>query len=184
MIEIITIVGLLILNGILIKALVNKKVPIEKKERPVDKHKDKSIIGKSTFVLDTNNSLPPKIDALGKMDIEVPLDYEPNADLIEEQEELEKLGLPSEPSSDLTFEEMMEVVNEVENEKPQHASKTGKLLYENENSDWVEKLASTSENYQKRITGLIDLHLEKLGQNEPSTSDEGFKGFDIGEYVG
>ena len=124
--ETITIIGLLILNGILIKALVNKKAPIEKKERPVNKQSDKSIVGKSTFVLDTNKSISPKTNPSGKLDIEVPLDYEPNADLIEEQEELEKLGMPSESSSDLTFEEMMEVVNEVENEKPQQASKTGK----------------------------------------------------------
>jgi len=183
MIETITIIGLLILNGILIKALVNKKAPIEKNESPVNKQSDKSIIGKSTFVLDTNKNRPPKANPSGKLDIEVPLDYEAEADLVEEQEELENLGMPSESSSSLTFEEMMEVVSEVDMEKPQNAPKTGKLLYENENTDWIEKLASSSQNYHKRITNLIDLHLEKLGQNKHTVSDEGFSGFDIEKYV-
>jgi hypothetical protein len=79
---------------------------------------------------------------------------------------------------------MMEVVSEVEIEKPQNAPKTGKLLYENENTDWVEKLSCSSKSYQKRIAGLIDLHLKKLGKNGASVSDESFLGFDIGEYVG
>jgi hypothetical protein len=182
--ETLTIIGLLILNGILIKALIVRKTTPEKKESPIDRQNDKSIVGKSTFVLKTSKSIPPKTDTSGKLDIEVPLDYKTVTDLIEEQEELEKLGLPSESSSDLTFEEMIQVVNEVENEKPQHASKTGKLLYENENTDWVEQLVSSSGKYQKRITDLIDLHLEKLVQSDTKTKhDDGLKGFDIGEYV-
>ena len=78
---------------------------------------------------------------------------------------------------------MMEVVTEVENGQVEKPSQTGKLLYDNENTDWVEQLASTSENYQKRISGLIDLHLEKLGQNEVSISDVERSEFDIGEYL-
>jgi hypothetical protein len=182
--ETLTIIGLLILNGILIKALIVRKTTPEKKESPIDRQNDKSIVGKSTFVLNTSKSIPPKTDTSGKLDIEVPLDYKTVTDLIEEQEELEKLGLPSESSSDLTFEEMMQIVNEVENEKPQHASKTGKLLYENENTDWVEQLASSSGKYQKRITDLIDLHLGKLVLPDTKTKhDDGLRGFDIGEYV-
>ena len=75
------------------------------------------------------------------MDIEVPLDYETdNDDLLEEQEELERLGLQTDYSSNITFDEMMLVVNEVGNHKAKTAPKTGKLLYENENTDWVEQL--------------------------------------------
>lgn len=62
---------------------------------------------------------------------------------------------------------------------------TGKLLYENENTDWVEKLSSSSSKNANRITTLIDLHLERLA--EPITdikSDDGLRVFDIGEYVG
>jgi hypothetical protein len=184
MIETITIVGLLILNGILIKALVNKKAPIEKKENPINKQSNESIVGKSTFVLDTNKRHPPKTNPSGKLDIEVPLDYDRDINLVEEQEELEKLGMPTESSSDLTFEEMIEVVREVETWKPHNATKTGKLLYENENTDWVDQLASSSEDYHKRIAGLIDFHLESLTKCAiVKNPNDGLKGFDIGEYV-
>jgi hypothetical protein len=69
-------------------------------------------------------------------------------------------------------------------ENSQNELKTGKLLYENENTDWVEQLASSSGKYQKRITDLIDLHLGRLAK--PITdikSDDGLRGFDIGEYL-
>ena len=119
------------------------------------------------------------------MDIEVPLEYEPDINSIEEQEELEELGLPTEISSDITFEEMMEVVNEVESEKPQKPTKAGKLLHENENTDWVEQIASSSSDYQKRIVELIDLHLRSLLQNETNqTPSDNLEKFDIGEYIG
>ena len=118
------------------------------------------------------------------MDIEVPLEYEPDIDFIEEQEELEQLGLPTELSSDFTFEDMMEVVNEVESAKPQNPTRAGKLLYENKNTDWVQQMASTSSDYQKRIVELIDVHLEKLGQTEMNQEpSNNLEGFDIGEYV-
>lgn len=143
------------------------------------------IVGKSTFVLTVGKKDLLQFDSPGKMDIEVPLEYEPDISFIEEQEELEQLGLSSEFSSDITFEEMMEVVNEVENGKPQNPTKTGKLLYENDNTDWVDQMASFSPDYQKRIVELIDLHLGKLGQNEgEQVSNDDLEGFDIGEYVG
>jgi hypothetical protein len=141
------------------------------------------IIGKSTFVLTAGKRDFSQSDSPEKMDIEVPLEYEPDISFIEEQEELEQLGLSSEFSSDITFEEMMEVVNEVENGKPQNPTKTGKLLYENDNTDWVDQMASTSPDYQKRIVELIDLHLGKLGQNGIKQTLSGdLEGFDIGEY--
>jgi hypothetical protein len=119
------------------------------------------------------------------MDIEMPLEYEPDISFIEEQEELEQLGLSTEFSSDITFEEMMEVVNEVEIDQPQNPTKAGKLLYENNNTDWVEQMASTSPDYQKRIVELIDLHLGKLGQNEINQmSGDDLEGFDIREFTG
>jgi hypothetical protein len=117
------------------------------------------------------------------MDIEVSLEYEPDISSIEEQEELEQLGLSTVFSSDITFEEMMEVVNEVENDKPQNPAKAGKLLYENDNTHWVDQMASTSPDYQKRIVELIDLHLGKLGQIEINQAfSDDLEGFDIGEY--
>lgn len=62
---------------------------------------------------------------------------------------------------------------------------TGKLLYENENTDWVEQLSSSSNKNTNRISALIDLHLGRLVQPIPDIkSDDGFRGFDIGEYVG
>ncbi len=103
---------------------------------------------------------------------------------IEEQEELEQLGLSTEFSSNITFEEMMEVVNEVENDQPQNPAKVGKLLHENDNTDWVGQMASSSPYYQKRIVELIDLHLGKLGQNEiKQVASNDLEGFDIGEFM-
>ena len=62
--------------------------------------------------------------------------------------------------------------------------KTGKLLYENENTDWVEQLASSTETSAKRIASLIDLHLGRLNQSKMVTNNnDGLRGFDIGEYV-
>ena len=119
------------------------------------------------------------------MDIEIHLDYEPEMSLVEEQEELEHLGLSTEISSDITFEEMMEVVNEVENARPKNSAKAGKLLYENDNTDWVEQMASTSPDHQKRIVALIDLHLVRLYKSENNqVPNSDLEAFDIGEYVG
>lgn len=42
----------------------------------------------------------------------------------------------------------------------QNQSETGILLYENENADWVEQLATFSRKNLNWISGLIDLHLE------------------------
>lgn len=143
-----------------------------------------NIVGKSTFNLTARKSVFSDTNFIEKIDIEVPLEYEPEINTIEEQEELEQLGLSYEISSNITFEEMMEVVNEVENVQPQNPDKAGRLLYENENTEWVDQMASTSSDYQKRIVGLIDLHLVKLRQNEINQlSDDEFRGFDIGEYV-
>ena len=102
-----------------------------------------------------------------------------------EQEELESLDLNNNYSKNITFEEMMKVVNEVGNNLKNSTPETGKLLYENENTDWVEQLASSSENSAKRITSLIDLHLGRLDKSNSDVKlDEGLKGFDIGEYLG
>ena len=84
---------------------------------------------------------------------------------------------------DITFEEIMEVVNEVENTQLQNPAKAGKLLYENDNTDWVGQMTACSPAYQKRIVALTDLHLGKMGQNEnEQVSNEDLGGFDIGEY--
>ena len=104
---------------------------------------------------------------------------------MEEQEELEKLGLQTDYSSDITFDEMMLVVNEVGNDLPKTTPETGKLLYENENTDWVEQLATSSGKNANRIAALIDLHLVRLAKPEKliQPNDNGLRGFDIGEYV-
>ena len=154
------------------------------KEKVSEKLKPEGIVGKSTFVLTTKKSFVPEPDSFGKMDIEVPLEYEPDIATIEEQEELEELGLSSESFPDITFEEMMEVVNEVESVKPLIPAKVGKLLHENENTDWVEQIASSSSDYRKRIVELIDLHMCSLVKNEINQgSCDGLSGFDIREYL-
>ena len=146
-----------------------------------EKLKQERIVGKSTFVLTTGKRSVPEAYSSGKMDIEMPLEYEPDNSAIEE---LEELGLPAEFSSDITFEEMMEVVNEVESMKSQNPTKTGKLLHENENTDWVEQIASSSSDYQKRIVELIDLHLRSLKNNEFDRAlYDDLEGFNISEYT-
>lgn len=155
------------------------------KEKISEKLTLEGIVGRSTFVLTTDKRSVPEPDSSGKMDIEVPLEYGPDISAVEEQEELEELGLSSESFSEITFEEMMEVVNEVESMKPQNPAKVGKLLHENENTDWVEQIASSSSDYQKRIVELIDLHLGSLLQNETNQpSSDNLEKFDIGEYIG
>jgi hypothetical protein len=184
MIELIFIVAAILLSIFLMKQWSKTGTSSGEKESNSEKYMSNGIIGKSTFVLTAGKRDLPQSSSPGKMDIEVPLEFEPDISFIEEQEELEQLGLSTEFSSDITFEEMMEVVNEVENVQPQNPTKTGKLLYENDNTDWVDQMASTSPDYQKRIVELIDLHLGSLVQNENSQlSSNDLESFDISEYV-
>jgi hypothetical protein len=157
MLELIAIITIIILFALFLKWRGKTGTPTGEKEKVSEKLSPDGIVGKSSFVLTTSKSAIPEPDSSGKIDIEVPLEYETDIATIEEQEELEQLGLPTEIFSDITFEDMMEVVNEVESVKPQNPTKAGKLLYENENTDWVEQIASSSSNYQKRIIELIDL---------------------------
>lgn len=184
MVELIVITITFILSVLFLKWRNRAGTTSGEKEKVSEKLKPEGIVGKSTFVLTTTKRAIAEPDLSGKMDIEVPLEYEPDINSIEEQEELEELGLSSEISSDITFEEMMEVVNEVESVKPQNPTKAGKLLHENENTDWVEQISSSSPLYQKRVTELIDLHLGRLVQNEKNqVSNDDWEGFDIAEYV-
>lgn len=183
MIELIFIAGTIILSIFFMNQWSKTRTSSGEKGSDSEKYMSNGIIGKSTFVLTAGKRDLPQSDSPGKMDIELPLEYEPDISFIEEQEELEQLGLSTEFSSDITFEEMMEVVNEVENDQPQNPVKAGKLLYENDNTDWIEQMASSSPDHQKRIVELIDLHLGTLGQNENATmEDDGVSEFDIGEY--
>jgi hypothetical protein len=185
MVELIVIAATIILSLFFIKRWIKTGITSSEKVSVSEKYMSNGIVGKSTFVLSAGKSSESETGSSSKMDIEVPLEYEPDILFIEEQEELEQLGLPFEFSSDITFEEMMEVVNEVENDQPQNPAKAGKLLHENDNTDWVGQMASTSPDYQKRIVELIDLHLGKLGQNENTvTQNDELSGFDIGLYVG
>lgn len=184
MVELIAITITFILSVLSLKWRNKVGTTSGEKEKVSERLKSEGIVGKSSFVLTTRKSFVPEPDSSGKMDIEVPLEYEPDIETIEEREELEQLGLPTEISSDITFEEMMEVVNEVESVQPQNPAKLGKLLYENECADWIEQIASSSSDYQKRIVELIDLHLRSLVQNETvQMSDDGLEAFDIAEYI-
>jgi hypothetical protein len=185
MVELIAITIIFILFVLFLKWRNKARTTSVEKEKVSEKLKPEGIVGKSTFVLTTGKRTIPEPGSSGKMDIEVLLEYETDISSIEEQEELEQLGLPTEISSDITFEEMMEVVNEVESVNPQNPTKAGKLLHENENTDWVEQISSSSSAYQKRIVELIDLHLGSLLQNETNQpSSDNLEKFDIGEYIG
>lgn len=185
MAEIILVIAILILSILLLKSWRKTGTASGERKNKWAKYAPEGIVGKSTFVLSAGKSFVSEPSSSGKMDIEVPLEYEPDISSVEEQEELEQLGLPVESFSDLTFEEMMEVVNEVGSTKPQNPTKAGKLLHENDNTGWVEQMASSSPAYQKRIVELIDLHLGKLGKNEKPIQpyNDGLRGFDIGEYI-
>jgi len=183
MAEIILVTATLILSILLLKGLRKSGTASGEGESTPEKYAPEGIVGKSTFVLTAGKSSVSEPSSSGKLDIEVPLEYESDISSVEEQEELEQLGLPVESFSDLTFEEMIEVVNEVGSTKPQNPVKTGKLLHENDNTHWVAQMAFSSPAYQKRIVELIDLHLGKLGQNENNqVSRNDLEGFDIGEY--
>ena len=184
MAEFILITAILVLTILLLKGWRKTGTASAERENTREKNIPEGIVGKSTFVLTVGKSSVSEVDSSGKMDIEVPLEYEPDISSVEEQEELEQLGLPAESFSDLTFEEMMEVVNEVGSTKLKNPAKAGKLLHENDNTQWVEQMAFSSPAYQKRIVELIDLHLGKLGQNEvKQVTNDGLDGFDIGKYV-
>lgn len=184
MVDIIAITTIVILFLLCLKWMNKAGTTTAERESVHEKFKPEGIVGKSTFVLTAGKRDLPRSGSPEKMDIEVPLEYEPDISFIEEQEELEQFGLSTEFSSDLTFEEMMEVVNEVENDHPQNPAKAGKLLYENDNTDWVGQMASTSPAYQKRIVELIDLHLGRLEQNEiKQIPSNDLDGFDIGYYA-
>jgi hypothetical protein len=184
MAEIILITAISVLTILLLKGWRKTRTACVERENTREKNILEGIVGKSTFVLTAGKSSVSETDSSGKMDIEVPLEYEPDISVIEEQEDMEQLGLPAESFSDLTFEEMMEVVNEVGNAIPQNPAKAGKLLHENDNADWVEQMVFSSPAYQKRIVKLIDLHLGKLGQFEVKQVSSGdLEGFDIGAYL-
>ncbi len=183
MVELFAIITIFILFVLFLKWRNKAETTSGEKEKVSEKLSPEGIVGKSSFILTTRKSTVPKADLSGKMDIEVPLEYEPDINSVEEQEELEQLGLPTEISFDITFEEMMEVVNEVESVEPQNPTKAGKLIYENENTDWVEQIASSSPDYLKRIVELIDLHLGSLVKNEINQrASDDLEGFDIGKY--
>lgn len=185
MAEIILVTAILVLSILLLKGWRKTGTASGERESTSEKYAPEGIVGKSTFVLTAGKSSVSEPDTSGKMDIEVPLEYEPDISSVEEQEELEQLGLSTESFSDLTFEEMMEVVNEVGSTIPQNAAKAGKLLHENDNAGWVEQMVSSSPAYQRRIVELIDLHLGKLGQNEVKQMPNiDLEGFDIGDYLG
>ncbi|MDX8341660.1 hypothetical protein SLH46_20850 [Draconibacterium sp. IB214405] len=179
MIEFVVIVGIIILLRIFFKDWRRSSATVANEKRKVNLSDERGIIGKSTFVLNQERERQSASNSTGKLDIEVALDY----DDVELDEELKELGIANATTVDITFEEMMEVVTEVENEQVEKPSQTGKLLYENENTDWVEQLTSTSESYQKRISGLIDLHLGRLGHSDDPVSGNEVGGFDIGEYL-
>jgi hypothetical protein len=184
MAEFILITAILVLIILLLKGWRKTGTASVERENTREKNIPEGIVGKSTFVLTAGKGSVSETGSSGKMDIEVPLEYEPDISSVEEQEEFEQLGLPAESFSDLTFEEMMEVVNEVGSTKPQNPTKAGKLLHENDNTHWVEQMAFSSPAYQKRIVELIDLHLGKLGQNEvKQVSNGNLEGFDIGNYI-
>ena len=130
MLELIIVVALIILVRFWINPRNKKKNSAVEKESNSGKLYSTNIIGKSTFVLSSKEQKPaliekqePVFDSSGKLDIEVPLDYEPDHDdLLEEQEELERLGLQSDYSANITFDEMMLVVNEIGNKQTKTTS--------------------------------------------------------------
>ena len=190
MIELIIVVALILLIRFWVNPRKKKRIYAIEKEKSWNRKNPECIIGKSTFVLSTQKPAQIKKqeelmpESSGKMDIEVPLIYEQDNELQEEQEELQRLGLQTDYSYNVTPDEMMSAVNEVGNDQLETTPKTGKLLYENENTDWVEQLSSSSDKNDNRISALIDLHLGRLAQpNSNVKPDDGLRGFDIGEYV-
>lgn len=191
MLELITVVALILLVRFWLYPRKKGKSFAVEKENNSGKQNPESIVGKSTFVLTNQTQVlikkqeEPESYSSGKMDIEIPLIYEPDNELLEEQEELERLGLQNDYSNNLNPDEIISVVNEVGNDQSEITPETGKLLYENENTDWVEQLSSNSDKNAIRISALINLHLGRLERpNSDVKLDDEFQGFDIEEYTG
>lgn len=181
--EIILVTSTLILSILVLLGWSKNRTSTREIKSTPEKYNPDEIVGKSMFVPTGGKIFISESITFGKMDIELPLEYEPDIVAVEEQEELEQLGFPFESSMDITIEEMMQVVNEVGRTKPQNSVKTGKLLHENDNAKWVEQLAFSSPAYQKRIVELIDLHLGSLEQKEFIRAlSEDLEQFDIEEY--
>ena len=150
------------------------------------------IIGKSNFKLSLPKTkvIPP--EDLDKTfsesplmeDIDVPLEYDPVLPDAEELKKIQDIGLESDFSSDISYDEMQSVIQTVAEENTKNEQESAKLLYENENTDWVEQLSSSTNNSAKRIAGLIDLHLERLAQQDSNIDTyEGLSGFDIRDFT-
>ncbi len=191
MIELIIVVALILLIRFWVNPRKKKKSSAIEKEKSWNRKNPECIIGKSTFELSTQKPAQIKkqeelmTESSGKMDFEILLDYEPDNELQEEQEELQRLGLQTDYSYNVTPDEIISVINDVGNDQLETTPKIRKLLYENENTDWVEQLSSSSDKNANRISALIDLHLGRLVRpNSDVKPDDGFMGFDIADYIG
>ncbi|SHE50837.1 hypothetical protein SAMN05444274_101549 [Mariniphaga anaerophila] len=181
MFEMLSIIVLLLLFRYFVKFDKQKRScpAIEKRNNSITQ-RGNNIVGESRFVLSEKKTIPQTAPD-GKLDIEVPLDYEEENEL---QEELEELGVLNQLGNDITFDAMMDAVKDVETEQPQKPMQSGKLFYENQDADWVEQLAASSDENGHRVSSLIDLHLAKLEQqNSDIKIDDSLESFDIGAFV-
>lgn len=195
MIEIVIIIAVVLLIRLMFYSDKNSLFPKDKMNENIftsGSKKTIDIVGKSNFKLSPPKAkviLPEELDKTFAEtplmeDIDVPLEYDPVALAPEELNKLLDIDMEPDLSSDISYDEMQSVIKTVAEENTKNEQESAKLLYENENTDWVEQLSTSTNNSAKRIAGLIDLHLEKLAQpNSNVKLDDGLRGFDIGEYL-
>jgi len=191
----------------------------KRKEEQTDGRKDAelpdlphSIVGKSKFNLSqpvpTTTTLAAKEPNIGEdasnfvpdenqepMAIDVPLEKEVVEDNIDENEEAIELeglfGKDVHYASGVEISDLGKLKHVIENPSAEiHEKKqAGKILYENKETEIVEKMSSANEETASIISNLIDLHMksylkEKEGtdSNHTEVSDE-VNDFDVSQFL-
>jgi hypothetical protein len=118
-------------------------------------------------------------------------EVENDADESEESERLDSGNGHHETASGVGFDDLDKVKNVIENPSPtgREQQAAGKILYENESTDLVEKIKKISPECSAKITALMDVHLKAnaslqaarpLGKSKQKQMEsEGFNDFDI-----
>lgn len=128
------------------------------------------------------------------LDIDFPLYKEEDineADLIEEEEELESLfGEGAELATGVDFENLFTTkkVIETTSSSLEEEQQAGKVLFENQHTILFEELISKQKSTSIRIASLVDIHLSKLNEENPNhdfldQASDNYNRFNINDFI-
>lgn len=129
------------------------------------------------------------------LDIDFPLYEEEDineADLIEEEEELESLfGKDAELATGVDFENLFSTKEVIEstNSSLEEEQQAGKVLFENQHALLFEELVSKQKSTGIRIASLVDIHLSKLSEDFSQQQDfldqtsDDYNRFNINDFI-